>query len=46
MHYLACGILPAFRNYPNADENGKFDSDDVTHTLSLSVQCQIVHRSI
>ena len=29
-------FFPAFRNYPNADENGKFDSDDVTHTLSLS----------
>ena len=29
-------FFPAFRNYPNADEDGKFDSDDVTHTLSLA----------
>ncbi len=25
-----------FNNYPNASEDGKFDSDDVTHNLSLS----------
>lgn len=29
-------FFPPFVNYPNADEDGKFNSDDTTHTLRLT----------
>ena len=29
-------FFPAFTNYPNANEDGKFNSDDVTHNLSFT----------
>ena len=31
-------LFPPFVNYPNENENGKFNSDDLTHTLRLTYE--------